>query len=137
MLACVTLGMACATWPKGDVSNHPAAVVGEWVDVEKSSPRDSSFWVLRPNGDDEGLRITRGPPEPEHSARRHYGYWFVRTSSGTETLCVTRRPGREPPSCTPFETTIDSTVAPPRRVMKLHAYAGAHHMGQRVLVERR
>jgi hypothetical protein len=141
-IALTMLATACSSlpWWKRDFGNHPAALVGDWVDVEKSSPRDSSFWVLREDGDDDGLRITRtgSGNEAPHVARQHFGYWYVHTASGgAETLCVTRRPGRDPAACTPVETTVDSTVAPPRRVVRLAAYAGAHHTGSRVLVERR
>jgi len=141
-IALVVFAAGCSSlpWWKRDFGNHPAALVGDWVDVEKSSARDSSFWVLQPNGDDDGLRITRtgSDHEPPHVARQHYGYWYVHTTaSGAETLCVTRRPGRDPASCTPVETTLDSSVAPPRRVVRLAAYVGAHHTAPRLFVERR
>ena len=126
-------------WLRGDIVNHPASLVGEWVDVEKSSPTDSSIWLLDENGYDGGMRVTY---DPEHGgapqiSRSQYGYWYVRRRGADEELCVTRRPSRDAPSCTAFETTADSSVAPPRRVVRLAAYAGAHHTSARLLVERR
>jgi hypothetical protein len=126
-------------WLHGEIVNHPPALVGEWVDVQKSSPTDSSVWLLEPNGYDGGLRITYAPDQVGRPriSRRQYGYWYVRRGSAGDELCVTRRPSRDAPSCTAFETAVDSSVIPPRRVVRLCAYTGAHHTGQRVLVERR
>lgn len=139
----VVLATACAgtlPWLRGDLANHPPALVGEWVDIEKSSPLDSSFWILGANGDDEGLRITRlrGDERAIHQSRQHYGYWFVRAPMNQPAeLCVTKRPSRDAPSCTAFTLGVDSTTRPPRRFARLAAYAGTHHMGERLLVERR
>lgn len=126
-------------WVRGDLANHPAAVVGQWVDVEKSTPADSSFWVLEPNGDDDGVHIVRAAAdETPRQSRSHYGYWYVRArDSGAMELCVSRRPSRDAPSCTAFVAGIDSAEIPPRRTLRLVSYAGAHHVGQRLLVERR
>lgn len=142
-IVALALALSCSgtlPWLRGDLANHPAALVGEWVDVAKSSPLDSSFWILEPDGDDEGLRITRrsGDEGPGHQSRQHYGYWFVRASSNQPAeLCVTRRPSRDAPSCTAFALGVDSATRPPRRVARLAAYAGSHHVGERMLVERR
>jgi hypothetical protein len=125
-------------WLRGDLVNHPATLVGEWVDVQKSSLRDTSIWVLAPNGDDGGMRITRDSTGDGkvHVARHHYGYWYVRAAGTGAELCVTRRPGRDAPSCSAFEVVIDSGVVPPRRRIRIAAYAGAHHSGERILVQR-
>lgn len=142
-LSLVVLALACSgtlPWLRGDLSNHPPTLVGEWVDVGKSSPTDSSFWILKANGDDESLRITHpaGDGGSVHRSRLHYGYWFVRGASSQQAeLCVTRRPGRDAPSCTSFTLGVDSTMSPPRRVARLAAYAGAHHLGERLLLEYR
>ena len=126
-------------WLRGDLANHPAALVGQWVDVEKSTPADSSFWVLEPNGDDDGIRILSGAlGSIPRQSRSRYGYWYVRAteSSGNE-LCVSRRPSRDAPTCTRFVASFDSTETPPRRTLRLVSYSGAHHVGERLLVERR
>ena len=125
-------------WLHGDLANHPALLVGQWVDVQKSTPSDSSIWILLPNGDDQGERIVRdapgvGSPRVSHS---RYGYWYVRrSSSGEQQLCVTRRPSRDAPSCTSFVAFVDSSIAPPRRTIRLLAYTGEHHTSMRLLVE--
>lgn len=125
-------------WLRGDIANHPAFLIGHWVDVEKSTPTDSSFWILQPNGDDQGMHIRRdapgsGSPRISHA---HFGYWYVRSAAtGEQQLCITRRPGRDAPTCTPFVATVDSSVTPPRRTIRLAAYAGAHHTSERVLVQ--
>jgi hypothetical protein len=125
-------------WLRGDVANHPVSLVGEWVDVEKSTPRDTSIWVLAPNGDDGGVRITRDSTRngEAHVARQHYGYWYVRGAANATELCVTRRPGRDAPSCSPFQLAIDSSTVPVRRTIRLASYSGAHHSGERILVRR-
>lgn len=128
-------------WLRGDLANHPAVLVGQWVDVEKSTPGDSSFWVLRPDGEDDGLRIIRESPDTTpRLSRSHYGYWYVRAGGAggeAKELCVTKRPSRDAPSCTAFRAGVDSAEDPPRRTIRLTSYAGAHHVGQRLLVERR
>ena len=129
-----------APWVRGELANHPATLVGEWVDVQKTTPSDSSLWVLRADGYDGGVRIRReyGGDQKPHVERQRYGYWYVRQQSGqAPELCINRRPSREAPSCTPFEISADSTVIPARRTIRLTAYAGAHHTGARLLVERR
>ena len=140
---CVLASTACSgtlPWFRGDLANHPPALVGEWVDVQKTTISDSSIWVLKPNGYDGGVRITRSSPSGRpHIEQYKYGYWYVRRDAGRDIqeLCVSRRPGREAPSCTIFRTMIDSTAMPPRRAIRLAAYAGAHHTGDRLLIERR
>lgn len=126
-------------WLRGDLANHPPAVIGQWVDVLKSSPADSSFWVLRPDGEDDGVRIIRDAPGAmPRQSRSHYGYWYVRAlGSGGHELCVSRRPSRDAPSCTPFVAGVDSIETPPRRTLRLASYTGAHHTGERLLIERR
>jgi hypothetical protein len=137
LLSCVGCS-GSLPWLRGDLANHPTALVGNWVDVEKSTPRDSSIWMLAPNGDDRGLHIARdgvNDPSP-HVRRDHYGYWYVRRNdAGEQELCVTRRPSRDAPSCTVFVMSTDSTTSPPRRMLRLAAYTGAHHTGERVLIE--
>lgn len=134
--------MACSRsipWVGGDLVNHPAAVVGEWVDVQKTTPTDSSIWVLDANGYDGGLRIRRDSgSEHPHIERQRYGYWYVHEETGrAPELCINRRPSREAPSCTTFSASLDSSVIPARRAMRLTSYVGAHHTGERLLVERR
>ncbi|HKW48817.1 MAG TPA: hypothetical protein VJN70_15310 [Gemmatimonadaceae bacterium] len=141
-VALVLASISCSgslPWSHGDLANHPAAVIGEWVDVQKTTPRDSSIWVLESNGYDGGMRIRRAPnDENPHIERQRYGYWYVHEETGhAPELCVNRRPGREASACTTFSTSIDSTVVPARRAIRLTAYTGAHHTGERLLVERR
>lgn len=130
---------ATVPWSRSALANHPSAVVGEWVDVQKTSPGDSSIWVLEADGYDGGMRIRRDADnERPRIERQRYGYWYVREDSRhAPELCINRRPAREAPSCTKFTTSIDSTAAPARRVIRLTAYAGAHHTGERMLVERK
>lgn len=141
-LALTLASAACSgslPWIHGDLTNHPVAVVGEWVDVQKTTAMDSSIWVLDANGYDGGLRIRRDSIAAKpHVERQRYGYWYVHEETGHDReLCINRRPGREAPSCTTFSTSIDSTFVPARRAIRLTAYAGAHHTGERLLVERR
>jgi hypothetical protein len=61
----------------------------------------------------------------------------VRGAGDAQEFCVNRRPGRDAPSCTRFVVETDSSVVPPRRLIRLSGYAGEHHTGERVLVDRR
>ena len=139
IVAAVTACSGSLPWLRGDLANHPPAVVGQWVDVQKSTPADSSFWVLRADGEDDGIRVIRdGPGATPRQSRSHYGYLYVRAlDSGGLELCVSKRPSRDAPSCTPFVAGIDSVETPPRRTLRLASYAGAHHTGERLLIERR
>lgn len=125
-------------WLHGELTNHPPALVGQWVDVAKSSPGDTSLWVLEPDGYDGGVRLVRDSLGTTlHTATRKYGYWYVRAAGAAQEFCVNQRPGRDAPSCTPFEIVTDSSVVPPRRILHLAAYRGQHHTAGRVLVDRR
>jgi hypothetical protein len=142
VLCCFLAPLSCSgtlPWLRGDLTNHPPALIGQWVDLAKSSPSDTSVWVLEPNGYDGGIRITRdslGDGAP-HTVTRKYGYWYVRGAAASQEFCVNQRPGRNAPSCTRFTMETDSSVVPPRRIIRLSAYAGEHHTSERVLVDRR
>ena len=140
VFAVALAGVGCSgslPWVRGDLANHPAALVGRWIDVAKSSAGDSSIWILEPNGDDHGMHIVHvgGTGAAPRVSRERYGYWYVRNGAEGENLCVTRRPGRDAPSCTPFVLVIDSGMTPPRKQLRLAWYVGSHHSGERVLVE--
>lgn len=127
---------ACASLPPlggAEFNNHPAALVGEWIDSVKTTAGDTSLWVLGPSGQD-GMRH-RGPGGPGDV--RHYGYWYLRGTLDTATdraLCFTNRPGRSAPSCRPFELDTVTTPAGPRRRLVVHGYQGAHSTQDRILL---
>ena len=82
-----------------DVRNHPPLLVGEWVDVAKSTPADSSIWVLDARGNDDLLRVRRDSRGVARVSRTRYGYWYATVDGGGTSLCITRRPGRDPALC--------------------------------------
>lgn len=141
----------------GDFRNHPPELVGEWVDSAKSTSADTALWILGPDGEDAsahrrlvaaagvagsgglpgGGGLPRGTGAYVTTERRHYGYWFVRGAMDTASehaLCFTKRPGRSAPQCSSFalDTLREGSVA--RRRLRVHGYAGAHHVADRVLL---
>ncbi len=106
--------------------------------MAKTTPTDTSVWVLAENGDDELLHVSVGSAGPVTS-RRHFGRWSLGASpSGRDgpSLCFVRRPGRDAPSCVDY--TIDNLQVNARTVrrLRLHSYVGEHHTGDRELLER-
>lgn len=114
---------------------------GEWIDEKKTTPTDTMVWVLAADGDDALLTIHLDGGT-RHEARKHYGRWSEGRSSDSSgasvpALCFVRRPGRDAPSCDRF--TVDSVQSASGFVRRLtvRGYAGAHHSGDRALLERR
>jgi hypothetical protein len=118
-----------------------SAAAGEWIDEKKSTPTDTMVWVLAADGDDALLTI-HVDGGGRRASRKHYGRWSEGRASDANggsvpALCFVRRPGRDAPSCDRF--TVDSvrTADGMRRRLTVRGYAGAHHSGDRELIERR
>ncbi len=121
--------------PPASPPSPPVAVAGQWVDVAKTAPGDTSIWVLAPDGADALLHVRVGADGRARAERRYFGRWSLGTTAdGAPALCFVRRPGRDAPSCAAF--ALD-TAGTPRRRLVLRGYAGQHHTGDRVLIERR
>ena len=123
----------------GGERTHPQVLVGAWVDSAKSSPSDSSFWVLSASGDDASRRVRRASPDSTPRIEgRHYGYWYLEGSLGdsaTRAICFTKRPGRSAPTCIPFSLDSTTTGGRARRRLVVYGYQGRHSSGARVLLE--
>ncbi len=135
--------VACAH-PGGttqDPRPSPASPAGEWVDLHKTTPTDTSVWVLSPSGSDELLTVHVDAAGVRHESERRYGRWTdarITTAAGTlaPALCFTRRPGRDARSCAPYlidSVRLDGTMV---RQLTVQGYTGAHSAGDRVLIER-
>lgn len=132
--AIVAIASACAGYNhRGGAAD---AVSGEWVDLHKTTARDTMVWVLAPNGDDQLLHIAVG----DQSTRRHFGRWSLADAgegASARLLCFVRRPGRDAPSCIPFVLdTIPAGKGTLRR-LRLRGYVGEQHTSDRELIERR
>jgi hypothetical protein len=108
---------------------RPAELTGVWIDVEKSSPVDTSAWLLAPNGDDKTLHFVG----TKTSEKRYASWYMAGTLSDTagRALCFQKRP-RDGATCRAFRL---DTLAGRRRLTVL-GYPGAHHVSERVLIER-
>ena len=151
-LALITacLAMAChpASFMGGSTRNHPSALVGRWVDSLKSTPTDTSLWILDASGNDASQHV-RLEPDGERqlpaaaafvtTRAKRYGYWFFRGTlhdSADRAICFTNRPGRSAPTCLPFDLDSVSTAAGVRRRLVVRAYQGEHRTSDRVLLAR-
>lgn len=123
----------------GGAGAHPAALVGAWVDSVKSSPADSSYWMLSSSGDDAARRVRRTSPDSVPTVeQRHYGYWYLRgalADTADRAICFTKRPGRSAPTCIPFALDSTSSGGRSRRRLVVYGYEGRHSSGARVLLE--
>ncbi len=125
--------------PSTTATTSPAA--GEWIDTHKSTPSDTMVWVLSPRGDDALLSVHLNADGTRDERRKHYGRWTasqVADSNGISVpaLCFVRRPGRDAPSCDRYvvdSVRIDGAFV---RRLTVRGYAGQHHTGDRVLLER-
>ena len=133
----------CAALHVGPTYGHarPSQIVGEWIDVAKTSPTDSSIWVLRPNGYDGSLRVrvVADSTGALHAQRKetHYGSWYFDGALGDaahQALCFSKRVGRFGATCISFSMDTIQTAAGPLPRLLLRGYAGEHHTSDRVLV---
>ena len=147
LAAVLLFGDACssATMLGGTMRNHPAPLVGTWVDLAKSSPTDTALWILGSAGEDETQHLVRGtsatnavaPFAP--SAPKHYGYWFAQgeiTDSASRAICFTNRPGRSAPTCLSYALDTVREGGTTHRRLLVHGYRGEHRTSDRVLVAR-
>ena len=69
--------LACATMPSRQRYQSSAAdVAGEWVDLLKTTDRDTMVWVLADGGNDQLLPVSLDAAG-RHVTRRHFGRWSV------------------------------------------------------------
>ena len=119
------------------LGNQPAPLVGVWVDSAKSSPADTSLWVLGGTGSDESRHIVHSPDGTTSETLRHYGYWFARGSVGdsvNRAICFTKRPGRSAPTCLLYSLDTAATPNGPRVRLLVHGYQGQHTTSDRILI---
>ncbi|MDQ2668195.1 MAG: hypothetical protein M3Z05_19670 [Gemmatimonadota bacterium] len=135
--ACVAGHNPLAAWQR------PSEISREWVDVEKSTPDDTTLWVLGPDGYDGVAHLQREPDAtgvPRQSRKeKRYGSWYLDGTMGDSThqaICFSRRIGRFGATCTAFvlDTIMNGSVATPR--LLLHAYRGSQHTRDRLLLAR-
>jgi len=146
LVACLALACHPASFFGGGMRNHPAALVGQWVDSAKASPTDTSLWILDASGNDESQHV-RLDSNADHTTpaafvttrATHYGYWFFQGTlqdSTDRAICFTNRPGRSAPTCRPFDLDSVSTARGMRRRLVVRGYQGEHETSNRILLER-
>ncbi|MBI3792637.1 MAG: hypothetical protein HY275_17410 [Gemmatimonadetes bacterium] len=127
--------------PPAEAPAPVASLAGQWVDVRKSSPSDTTIWVLAEDGDDALLVVHRAADGTVSESRQHYGRWSegrVTDAAGAaqRALCFVRRPGRDAQSCDPVSVEHVEVNGVATRRLTVRGYEGAHHTGDRVLVDR-
>ncbi len=120
---------------------RPPELTGIWIDVEKTTAADTVAWSLGTGGDDITLHFkvlsdNAGMTRIEHSKKR-YGSWYLSgdmRDTVARAICFQRRP-RDGATCRGFRVDTLPGVPAHRRLTVL-GYPGAHHVSERVLVER-
>jgi hypothetical protein len=122
---------------------RPTEISREWIDVEKSTPADTTLWVLGPDGYDgvahlQPMSDAAGATRQSRTETR-YGSWYLDGTMGDSThqaICFSRRIGRFGATCTAFvlDTIMTGSVPTPR--LLLLAYRGIHHTRDRLLLAR-
>ena len=147
--ACAATACMPASFLGGGMRNHPSALVGEWVDSIKSTPADTSLWLLGASGNDASQHVRiepdsaqRAPAAPAFvtTRERHYGYWYFQGAlddRANRAICFTNRPGRSAASCLSFDLDTVSTTTGVRRRLVVRGYQGNHTTADRVLLARR
>jgi hypothetical protein len=144
-LATITLVIAAC----GAGHNHlgswqrPDEISRDWIDVEKSTPDDTTLWVLAPDGYDGVAHLQHAPDAAgvERQARHQvkYGAWYLDGTLGDtahQAICFSRRIGRFGASCTAFVLDTIMTGSGPTPRLLLRAYHGIHHTRDRLLLAR-
>lgn len=120
---------------------RPPEVAREWVDVRKTTPTDTSLWVLGANGYDGSAHIlvkidSTGAVHVSRTERR-YGGWYLKGTLGdtaSQAICFSKRLGRFGATCDRFVLDTVSGSSVPR--ITLSGYRGEHSTSDRVLVAR-
>ena len=126
----------------GAMRQHPAELVGTWVDSAKTTDADTTLWVLGASGDDGAQHVRRdtsGVGRFVVTAKRHYGYWYLEgewNEPAHRTICFTNRPGRSAPSCAAFLLDSVPDGGAFRRRLVVYGYQGQHRVADRVLLAR-
>ena len=136
-LGCGAVRNPLAAW------QQPPEITREWVDVEKSTPDDTTLWVLGPGGYDGIAHLLRSP-DAAGVARQvrketRYGYWHFEGTLGDSThqaICFSPRSGRIGATCTLFVLDTAMVASRPTPRLILRAYRGLHHARDRLLVAR-
>lgn len=137
LTACVAGHTPLASW------HQPRELSREWIDIDKSTPTDTTLWVLRADGYDGVAHLLSSPDSSGVSrvSRKEvrYGSWYLDGTMGDtthEALCISRRSGRIGATCTAFvlDTIMVGSVATPRLVLR--AYHGNTHVRDRHLLAR-
>ncbi len=136
--ACATLN----TW-RGGVGNHPAALVGDWIDSARSTASDTVLWSLRANGTGEVAHVVEWPAASgvtfRRTRERYDAYWYVRGDSShprTGALSPPPRPGRAPADCAGFELDTIPTAGEPRHRLVVFKFEGDPTPSTQVFLER-
>ena len=132
---------ACASVPHLAMSNRPAAVSGEWIDVRHATPDDTSLWILRGDGYDGTAHLIRRVTEAGVVTERHqtkYATWYLRgdIADSTHQICFARRLGRDGLTCWRFLLDTIATADGMRRRMIVKDYQGQHTRADRILLAR-
>ena len=136
-LGCVAGHNPLSSW------QQPPEITREWVDVEKTTPDDTTLWVLGPGGYDGIAHLMRASDSSGviRLVRKEtrYGYWHFQGTLGDSThqaICFSPRSGRIGATCTAFvlDTVMSGSGPSPR--LTLRAYHGLHHTRDRLLVAR-
>ncbi len=142
-LATLIMVMGCASMHLGGAHGYtrPSSLVGEWIDVENTSPADSSIWVLRENGYFAHARLHlvqdgNGSMRLEHQEVRNASWYFDGTlgDASRQSLCFSKRLGRFGAAC--YRFTIDTLreVAGSTARLAVHGYGGDRDTSVRVFV---
>lgn len=141
----------CATLQLGCVAGHallpawqqPSDITREWVEVDKSTPDDTTLWVLGAGGYDGVAHLQRSADSSGIARQlrneKRYGYWHFEGTLGDsahQAICFSPRSGRMGATCTAFvmDTVLNALRPTPR--LTLRAYQGHHHTRDRVFLAR-
>jgi hypothetical protein len=129
----------CTRLHLGSGNDHPRALVGLWVDSLKTSPTDTSIWLLTARGEDISLRIRKPPVVPKARVEeRHYGGWRMAghlTDQAKRAICFTHRPGRSGWTCLPFDLDSAASGTGFVRRLEVYGYKGRQSTSPRVFLE--
>jgi hypothetical protein len=134
---------ACASFTQAhrEMTNRPADVAGEWIDVRHATPDDTSLWILRADGYDGTAHLVRKTTASGVVTERQqsrYATWYLRgnVADSARQICFARRLGRDGLTCWRF--LLDTIVTPDgeRRRMIVKDYQGQHTRADRILLSR-
>lgn len=139
----VVASSACATLRPARFIERPTELVGEWVDVDATTPADTVLWLLRDDGyvGTTHLLVKSAMSGAPTIARKdtRVGQWYLHGKFGDasrQEICYSRRLGRDGATCVRFSVDTVTDGDGVRSRLSVHGLSTSPPTHTRVYLRR-